>query len=95
MVYYEAWAYGKPVIAMDLPVLRESIGAHEGGILVDTTSDSLSAAMKRLLGDKPLRERLGINGQLLAKLHTWERATESYLEFYRQVIRKYEASGKQ
>ena len=34
IVYFEAWNYGKPVLALDFPVLRETIGASGGGLLV-------------------------------------------------------------
>ena len=31
MVYFEAWAYEKPVVALDLPALRDSLGGSSGG----------------------------------------------------------------
>ena len=33
IVYFEAWNYGKPVVALDFPVLRETIGSSGGGLL--------------------------------------------------------------
>ena len=78
MVYYEAWAYRKPIVALNLPVLRESVGRVEGGLLVESDLSSISEALIRLLGDDFLRDRMGICGYELAKRHAWPQALESY-----------------
>ncbi len=82
MVYYEAWAYKKPVIALDLPVLRESIGRVEGGLLASPQADSISDSLIRVLGDTDLCARMGDNGFRLAKKHRWPHAIESYIKAY-------------
>jgi len=82
MVYYEAWAYRKPIVALDLPVLRESIGRVEGGLLASTRADSISNSLIRVLGDTDLCARLGDNGYRLAKKHRWPHAIESYHKVY-------------
>lgn len=64
LVYLEAWANGKPVIAADTPVSREVIEAEEDGVLVPFgDSPALASAMQRLLENPQLRESLGLNGQ--------------------------------
>lgn len=85
MVYYEAWAYKKPVVALDLPVLRESIGAIEGGILTDQQPESIAKALVNLLENAELRSRLGSNGFELAQKHDWPLALNSYMAAYRHA----------
>ena len=58
----EAMAAGCPVIASDLPVIREVVG--EAGLLVDPgEAEAWSDAMRRLLDDDALRERLASAGR--------------------------------
>ena len=85
MVYYEAWAYKTPVVALDLPVLRESIGAIEGGLLTDQKPESIAAALVKLLQNPDLRFRLGSNGLKLAQKHDWPLALNSYMAAYRHA----------
>lgn len=85
MVYYEAWAYKKPVVALDLPVLRESIGTIEGGILTDQQPESIAKALVNLLENAELRSRLGNNGFELAQKHDWPLALNSYMVAYRHA----------
>ena len=89
MVYYEAWVYGKPVIARDLPTLRESIGSVKGGILVDGSTDSLVNAMSTLLPNEELRVRMGMHGKAHASSHQWSNAIESYIQIYNEAQRNH------
>lgn len=85
MVYYEAWAYKKPVVALDLPLFRESIGAVEGGLLTDQRPKSIASALVKFLDNPELKRRVGSNGFELAKKHDWPLALTSYLTVYRQA----------
>ena len=85
MVYYEAWAYKKPVVALDLAVLRESIGRVEGGLLASPHADSISDSIIRVLGHTDLCTRMGNNGFKLAKKHRWREALESYAKVYEAI----------
>ena len=85
MVYYEAWAYKKPVVALDLPVLRESVGGILGGVLTNQKPESIAAALVNLLGNPDRRSRLGSNGFELAQKHDWPLALNSYMAAYRHA----------
>ncbi|MCA9235132.1 MAG: glycosyltransferase family 4 protein [Planctomycetales bacterium] len=78
MVYFEAWAYGTAVIGLDLPALRETIGASGGGRLVRDSDTDVAAAMEELLSSSELRKRLGRLGQAFSKSYDWTVAAESY-----------------
>ena len=82
MVYFEAWAYKKPVVALDLPVLRETIGAAKAGILVKNDIEEIVNGICTLLQDKTLACRMGENGYSLAKKSSWANAVESYARAY-------------
>ena len=83
MVYFEAWAYKKPVVALDLPVLRETIGAADAGILVKNNSRNLAASIIKLLENYALRNKMGGRGEELAQKHFWDEAVKSYESAYR------------
>ncbi|MFN4867481.1 MAG: glycosyltransferase family 4 protein [Cyanobium sp.] len=86
LVYYEAWQYGKPVVALDLPSLRDSIHAHGAGLLVSPEDpESLVHALLKVLKDSRLARKMGERGRSLAARHTWELAIASYRLAYLQA----------
>jgi len=87
MVYYEVWAYKKPVVALDLPVLRETIGSPGGGLLCDAEPQSIANRLSQLLGNPELCSNLGTNGYAVAKQHDWPKALESYAMIYSEFIK--------
>lgn len=86
IAYLEAWSYGKPVVACDIPVCREVVSDGVDGILVPQRAHRVAEAILRLLRDGELRASMGRAGQ--AKLHryTWERALERTEEAYRLAL---------
>jgi glycogen(starch) synthase len=63
LVYLEAWANRKPVIAADTGVSREVIAAGRDGLLVPFgDAAALADAMRRLLEDPTLRDAMGAAG---------------------------------
>lgn len=82
LVYLEAWANAKPVIAADTPVTREVIQAGVDGLLVPFgDSSSLAGAMQKLLGNSELRRTMGLNGQ--KKLQTQFSSSAALDRIYR------------
>jgi len=65
LIYLEAWANSKPVIAANTAVTRELIRPEEGGLLVPFGEPaSLAAAIRDLLNSPEKRRALGRRGQL-------------------------------
>lgn len=63
----EAAACGRPVVGTDVPGCREVVRHEETGLLVPARDAvALAGALRRLLGDKDLRARLGEGGRRLA-----------------------------
>lgn len=79
MVYAEAWQYGKPVIAADIPVTRELIAGCEGGLLVVSEAEQVAAAIVYLLTNPEQARAMGQRGrQQSARVHTWEQVATRF-----------------
>jgi alpha-1,3-rhamnosyl/mannosyltransferase len=80
----EAMASGTPVIASDIPVLREVLG--DAALFVDPADErGLSCALLRLAGDEPERTRLSELGRERAATFTWRTCAEQTLAVYEQA----------
>ena len=83
IVNVEAAACGTPAIASDSPGLRESVRDGQTGILVPHGDhEALSEALKRMVSEPGLVERLGTNARLFAETLSWGHAanlTEAHL----------------
>jgi glycosyltransferase involved in cell wall biosynthesis len=68
----DAMARGVPVIASDIPALRE-LTAGSGAYLVDDPLDPAQwrAAVRTVLGDEALREELSARGRARAEQYSW------------------------
>ena len=73
----EAMAAGVPVVAADVPGIREVVRHGETGWLTSTDADALRVSLERVLGDKTLRTRLaGAARQQVVRHHSTERVVE-------------------
>jgi glycosyltransferase involved in cell wall biosynthesis/O-antigen/teichoic acid export membrane protein len=80
----EAHAFGVPVIASDIPILREVAG--DGALFFDPHDpDALLAAMYQLIGDPELRMRLSRAASANARLYSWDRAATETLRLVEAV----------
>ncbi|MCX5328432.1 MSMEG_0565 family glycosyltransferase [Streptomyces sp. NBC_00140] len=76
----EALAAGVPLIARDLPVLRE---VFEGSARFGATPEDLADELGRALTQQdPARQAAG---RELAAHHTWDTAAQRHLDFYRSL----------
>jgi len=92
----EAMRAGLPVIASDLPGIREQIEDPRHGLLVaGNDTNAFSAALVRLAGDGALRTELGI-----AARRRWEqcygldRMTEATWQVYRDALARLPATAR-
>lgn len=86
----EANAFGTPVIAYDVPGLRDSIRNRETGLLVRPAGDieRLADGIVELLSDDALRQRLGGNAVEWAATFSWARSTRDFEKVLDRAIRE-------
>ena len=79
----EAAACGTPVVASDIPALREVLcGA---ALHVPLRIDALSRALERITTDRELTDELRARGPERARQHSWDRSARLHLELYREA----------
>lgn len=83
LIYFEAWRHAKPVIALDIPPLREIIGGCGGGVLVREPDARLVAdAIIQLVKDPDTRIQMGNAGADLTKVYAPHRVASRIAEIY-------------
>jgi glycosyltransferase involved in cell wall biosynthesis len=87
IVPLEAMACGVPVVATAVGGLIDTVVHGMTGLHVPPRRpDRLAAALRELLADNQLRQRLGAAGvERARRRYTWERVAESTLDVYTQV----------
>jgi glycosyltransferase involved in cell wall biosynthesis len=80
----EAMAQGTPVVASDIPVLREVIG--NAALFVDHREPTqLAAAIAELLDESPERDRVVRDGTARARLYEADRGAERHMAEYERI----------
>ena len=89
IVYLEAMAHGKPVIACRGQGIEDVIVDGEMGLLVKPKDpQSLKEAMIKLLADRQLAEGMGRRGkQVMLSDFTWKKSAQKLLEIYEEVLK--------
>ena len=83
----EAMACGAPVIAGDIPVLRETLA--DSALLVEPLdANSLANAIVSVLGDENEQLRLSALSRRRAEQFSWSETARMTLEVYKQVLAK-------
>jgi glycosyltransferase involved in cell wall biosynthesis len=81
----EAMACGTAVVASNTTGLAEAVG--DAGITVDPRdADALAEALRQVLGDEALRERLVAAGRARAAEFTWARMAQRTADVYREAL---------
>lgn len=84
LVYLEAWAKEKAVIAANMGVTREMIASEKAGILVEFgNSEELSLAIVKLANNRVLAKDLGQNGyRAVCNKYSRQKVLKKYLSLY-------------
>src|SRR3989344_3319094 len=81
IVYLEANAHGKPVIAGDSGGVRDAVIDGVNGLLVDPESvEEIAPAIIKLCKDKNLRKKLGERGRERARQFNWQAQVEKVMK---------------
>lgn len=77
----EANTYGLPVVAYDVPGIRDSVKAGYSGLMInDGNLIELSLAIKKLLTNDELREKLSENAREWASRFDWQLSASNFLK---------------
>ena len=91
-VFLEAWAFGKPVIALDIPQIRYLVKDGVNGCLVKPVPELIAQKITGLLDNPDVARNMGISGSELVKNNfTWSALSEKTISAYEQILAgKYE-----
>jgi glycosyltransferase involved in cell wall biosynthesis len=81
----EALGAGVPVIASDLPALRE-VGGDAALFVPVGNEEALARALDAVASDSRLRTRLAVAGRDRARAFTWDRTAEATIGAYRLAL---------
>jgi glycosyltransferase involved in cell wall biosynthesis len=83
---FEYFAAGRPVVAADLPPVREIVRDGENGLLFTAgDSESLAASVRRLQADPRLAARMALTSSAEARQYGWDRRAERLDAFLQTV----------
>lgn len=91
-VIVEAMASGVPVIGSTCGAIPEVIG-DAGLVFPEGDGDALASALRQMLSDAALRERLALAGLARVEQYSWERVAEKTYELYCQVLKSREKTA--
>jgi glycosyltransferase involved in cell wall biosynthesis len=96
MKIFSYLAAGRPILAPSLPDVAEVLTDGETALLVSPSriADG-AAALRRLLADRRLQERLAANALALAGQYTWEARARRIVEFVERAQSTVEGAGRQ
>jgi glycogen(starch) synthase len=84
----EAMAAGVPVVASDVPALREVVDPPAGGVVVPPrNAAALATAMSDLMSDEAALSRISITARASAERFRWQRVAHDHLGFLTAVAR--------
>ena len=88
MVALEAMACGTPVIASDVGGLGFLVQDGETGYTVpDGEPDKLCEKLTLLLGDRDLRQKMGLRAEEVAQSYDWEKIAKQIVKVYVGLVR--------
>lgn len=87
IVYLEAGARGKPVVAADAGGIRDAVIDGETGIITpEEDVPAIADAIERLLNDPALAKRMGEAGRMYAEKHDWSTIVDQFLPLYEEAL---------
>jgi glycosyltransferase involved in cell wall biosynthesis len=84
----ELMAHGVPVVATDVPAIRELLGPHRDAAVIVPPNDpgALADGINRVLADRALADRLARAGRARAEELSWERRAERLATFVSGLV---------
>lgn len=86
IVYLEAMALGKPIVAANTGGIPEVVKDDRNGILVEPEPDQIAEAILQLYKDENMLHQICHNNLLDVAKFDWRLITDQYIELYREII---------
>ncbi len=87
IVYLEAGAARKPVIAADSGGVKDAVTDGKTGIIVpENDSAGTAGALRKLLDDPVLVQKMGEAGHEAARVHDWKIIVKEYISAYKELL---------
>jgi glycosyltransferase involved in cell wall biosynthesis len=86
LAYLEAMRFGLPVIAAEEGGQRDFVRHGEEGLLAPLNSEAIAGAMRRLMRDEELRERMGQAARQRAELYGVDRVAQRWEGFFQRLV---------
>ena len=98
LVYMEAGRYAKPIVARNVPVLRELLENGSAGLLLGTPNErgnwaalgpeELAVGVLNLLSSPDKCQKMGENGRRISEQFLWPRIIENFEASYYKELRR-------
>ena len=79
-------ASGRPIVASDLPSLREILNDENALFAHPDDAEDLKRGIEKLLKDEAMARTLAENAQNDVKKYTWEKRADLMLEFIQRKL---------
>ena len=87
VTYLEAWTFKKPVVALDIDVLRTVIADGQDGLLTPSDGDAIAEVLVHLLERPAVCRLMGENGaRKVAAEYDWDVLARRLADIYRGVL---------
>lgn len=87
IVSLESQACGTPVVASNIPGLRQTVISKETGFLFSDRDEFLRCCLK-IIKDSRLREKMSSNAKKFAKNFSWDKLAAEQEKFYFEIVRR-------
>ena len=82
-VFHMACGYGKPVVASDLPEIRELVNLGASALLVPSgDADALKKALLEALFNEEIASKMSLHNLFFAKKENWNTVAKAYTDIY-------------
>ena len=88
VVLLEAWAAGRPVVAMDVGGLGENIGNFMDGVKVNPHPDSVAWGIMYLLNNPDAMKQISENGRNKVEQFSWTNIAKQLVKTYRLALER-------
>src|SRR3989344_2201190 len=85
MKLFEYMASGNPIVASDLPSIREILNETNSVLVEPNSSDKLAESIKKVFNNENIADKIGKQSLVDIQNYSWEKRVVSILNFYNKI----------